>query len=154
MKEVEKLFRTLGDAERLRILNLLLYEESGACVCELVDALRLPQYQVSRQLAALRDAGLVSSDKRGAWVYYRIAPGLPALHRAALDTLRTHLAGATAADDRRRFAQRLQLREAGVCTIGYPSQAPYRELIAIAEVAGRTVLAQRRNKAPARGRQC
>ena len=136
MQDVEKLFRALADAERLRILNVLSCEKNGTCVCELVDALRLPQYQVSRQLGVLRDAGLVSGEKRGAWVYYLIASELPPLHRATLDSLLEHLESRTAADDRDRFVKRLQLREEGVCTVGYPSQAPYRELIPIEEVAG------------------
>jgi len=133
MEQMERLFRALADAERLRILNLLLREERGACVCELVDALRIPQYQVSRQLGVLRDVGLVSGKKRGAWVYYRIAPELPALHRAALNTLRRHAQSAVAAADRERFTRRLQLREDGVCTIGYPPETPYREVIPIEE---------------------
>jgi ArsR family transcriptional regulator len=129
MHDVERLFRALGDADRLRILNLLLHEKDGACVCELVDALRLPQYQASRQLGVLRDAGLVSGEKRGTWVYYRIASGLPALDMAALESLRDHLDSATAVDDRDRFVKRLRLREEGVCTVGYPPEAPYREVI-------------------------
>jgi DNA-binding transcriptional ArsR family regulator len=77
MQATEKLFRALADEERLRILNLLLLDKHGVCVCELVDTLRLPQYQVSRQLGVLRDAGLVAGEKRGTWVYYSIAPELP-----------------------------------------------------------------------------
>jgi len=140
MEELARLFRALADAERLRILNLLLREKGGACVCELVDALRLPQYQVSRQLGVLRDAGLVSGEKRGAWVYYHIPSGLPALHLAALNTVRDHADSALACDDRDRFAKRLQLRRGGVCTIGYPAEAPYRDVIPVEEAArhGRT----------------
>jgi len=79
MKQAADLLRALADEERLRILNLLSDEPEGACVCELVDGLRLPQYQVSRQLGMLKGAGLVEAHKRGNWAYYRIRPDLPPL---------------------------------------------------------------------------
>ena len=122
-------FRALSDEERLRILNLLLRGHGEACVCELVDALRVPQYQVSRQLAVLRGVGLVTSEKRGTWVYYRIAPELPPLHRRVLESVAADLQSDATLEDRERFAGRLRLREGGVCSVGYPPETPYREVI-------------------------
>jgi ArsR family transcriptional regulator len=133
MQDAEKLFRALADEQRLRILNLLLLDKQGTCVCELVDSLRLPQYQVSRQLGMLRDAGLVASEKRGAWVYYRIASGLPPLAGSVVDSLVAYVESSAAGDDRDRFVKRLQLREAGVCMVGYPQEAPYREYIPLVD---------------------
>jgi len=128
-----ELFRALGDEERLRILNLLLGGHGEACVCELVDALRIPQYQVSRQLAVLRGAGLVTGEKRGTWVYYRIAPELPPFHRRVLESVAAELQSDAALEDRERFAGRLRLREGGVCSVGYPPEKPYREVIPLRE---------------------
>jgi len=122
-------FRALSDEERLRILNLLLRGHGEACVCELVDALRVPQYQVSRQLAVLRGVGLVTGEKRGTWVYYRIAPELPPLHRRVLESVAADLQSDATLEDRERFAGRLRLREGGVCSVGYPPETPYREVI-------------------------
>ena len=124
-----ELFRALGDEERLRILNLLLGGPGEACVCELVDALRIPQYQVSRQLAVLRGAGLVTGERRGTWVYYRIASELPPFHRRVLESVAAELQSDAALEDRERFAGRLRLREAGVCSVGYHPETPYREVI-------------------------
>jgi ArsR family transcriptional regulator len=45
------------------------------CVCEIVDALGLPQPLVSHHLAALRGAGLVQDRRDAHWVYYSLAPG-------------------------------------------------------------------------------
>src|SRR3972149_6700276 len=106
-------FRALSDEERLRILNLLLRGHGEACVCELVDALRVPQYQVSRQLAVLRGVGLVTGEKRGTWVYYRIAPELPALHRTVLESVAADLQSYATLEDRERFAGRLRPRHGG-----------------------------------------
>ena len=122
-------FRALSDEERLRILNLLLRGHGEACVCELVDALRVPQYQVSRQLAVLRGVGLVTGEKRGTWVYYRIAPELPPLHRRVLESVAADLQSDATLEDRERFAGRLRLREGGACSVGYPPETPYREVI-------------------------
>jgi len=137
VKAAAEFFRALADEERLRILSLLLGGSGGVCVCELVDALRLPQYQVSRQLGVLRDAGLVTGEKRGTWVYYRISSILSPLASAALGSVAPHLDSETAREDRKRFERRVVLREDGVCAIGYPPGAPFREIISTAEVAGR-----------------
>ncbi len=137
MKQAADLLRALADEERLRILNLLSDEPEGACVCELVDALRLPQYQVSRQLAVLRDASLVAGEKRGNWVYYRVSLTLPPLAAAVLEAVKANLESETAREDKERLERRLRLRTDGVCTLGYPPEAPYRKFIPLEEVGSR-----------------
>jgi ArsR family transcriptional regulator len=134
MKDAVDLFRALADEERLRILNLLLTQKEGVCVCELVDALRIPQYQVSRQLGVVRNARLVSCDRQGTWAYYRISSDLPPLARAMLKALAEHLHTETVREDRQRFERRLELRVAGVCTLGYASGLPFRDAIPIGEI--------------------
>src|SRR3989304_1891481 len=69
MKPMTILLATLADATRLRVIRLLLREE--LCVCELVDALRIPQYKMSRHLGTLRAVGLVEARRNGRWMYYR-----------------------------------------------------------------------------------
>ncbi len=63
--------RVLADEARLRILGLLADRE--LCVCEMVGALKLSQPLVSHHLRILRDAGLLSSRRRGKWIYYTLA---------------------------------------------------------------------------------
>ncbi|MDP2675904.1 MAG: metalloregulator ArsR/SmtB family transcription factor [Dehalococcoidia bacterium] len=128
-------FRALGDEERLRILNLLLRGHGEACVCELVDALRIPQYQVSRQLGVLRGVGLVSGEKRGTWVYYRIAPELPPFHKSVLEGVAAQLQGDAALEDRERFDMRLRLRANGTCVLGYEPNRPFRASIPTDQIA-------------------
>ncbi len=61
-----ELFQSLADPTRLRLLNIL--TQSGEiCVCELVDALRIPQYNISRHLHILVKAGLLEGRRRGKW---------------------------------------------------------------------------------------
>ncbi len=129
MKQSAQLLRALADEDRLRILDLLLQEPDGACVCELVDALRTPQYQVSRQLAVLRDASLVAGEKRGNWVYYRVSSALPPLAAAVLKALTANIEDETVREDRERLQRRINLREEGACTIGYEPKRRFRERI-------------------------
>ncbi len=67
-----KVARLLGEPLRWRILHLLADEE--LCVRHLTDELSAPQPLVSHHLRVLQDAGLVTSDRLGACVYYRATP--------------------------------------------------------------------------------
>ncbi len=60
---VDIMFRAFSDRTRLRLLNMLGTGE--VCVCDLVRVLAVPQPKVSRHLAYLRRAGLVSGGKKG-----------------------------------------------------------------------------------------
>ena len=65
------LFGALAHPGRLQILDEL--RRAEACVCHLQAVLRRPQAYVSQQLRVLREAGMVSDDKDGLNVYYRLA---------------------------------------------------------------------------------
>lgn len=84
----EKLFHSLSDATRLRVLALLT-NEGELCVCELTHALGVSQPMISRHLASLRKTGLVNDRRAGVWIYYRLHSALPRWVRAVLrETLR------------------------------------------------------------------
>jgi ArsR family transcriptional regulator len=68
---METVFKALADSTRLRILGLLLTGE--VCVCHIHEALRIPQPKVSRHLAYLRRAGVVTARRAGTWMHYRLA---------------------------------------------------------------------------------
>ena len=82
---VDRMFRAFSDRTRLRILHLPLNGE--LCVCDLVSVLDLPQPKVSRHLAYLRRAVLVTSRKEGLWMYYQLAPAKTAFHRKIMECL-------------------------------------------------------------------
>ena len=67
----EAVFKTLGNENRLRVLEAL--RESERCGCELQVVLDAPQSTVATHLRKLKEAGLVKSRKKGKWSYYRIA---------------------------------------------------------------------------------
>ena len=68
------LFQALADEHRLAILASLAQTDGEICVCDFTDRLPLNQPTVSHHLRILREAGLVTSARRGTWVYYRLAP--------------------------------------------------------------------------------
>ncbi len=67
------LFKALADAHRLTMLATLARAEDEVCVCDFTDALPLEQPTVSHHLRILREAALVTCERRGTWVYYRLA---------------------------------------------------------------------------------
>ncbi len=68
---IERFFQALGDMTRLRLLNLLGDQE--LCVCYFTEILDQPQPKISRHLAYLRSAGLVTVRREGRWMHYRIS---------------------------------------------------------------------------------
>ncbi len=71
--EQAELFKALGDPHRLTMLATLARADDEVCVCDFTSALPLNQPTVSHHLKILRDAQLVTWERRGTWVYYRLA---------------------------------------------------------------------------------
>ncbi|HUN85015.1 MAG TPA: metalloregulator ArsR/SmtB family transcription factor [Terracidiphilus sp.] len=84
------LFAALADRTRLRLLNLMNGRE--VCVCYFVEILKQGQPKISRHLAYLRRAGIVSARREGKWMHYKIVlpndEGAATILRQTLDTLR------------------------------------------------------------------
>jgi ArsR family transcriptional regulator, arsenate/arsenite/antimonite-responsive transcriptional repressor len=75
-------FKALGDPVRLRLVSLIGARQGReVCVCDLASAFNLSQPTISHHLKVLREAGLIDSERRGTWVYYRLIPA--ALERMA-----------------------------------------------------------------------
>jgi len=71
LEEAALLFRALADETRLAILHQL-RDEGEVCACDFVACCTKAQPTVSHHLKVLREAGLVSAEKRGLWVHYRL----------------------------------------------------------------------------------
>lgn len=70
-----QMFKALGDPVRLRLLSLIASHPGGeACVCDISGTFDLSQPTISHHLKTLRSAGLLDSERRGSWVYYRAIP--------------------------------------------------------------------------------
>lgn len=76
-------YGVLADPTRLRLLSLIAAAGEACAACDLVEPLGVSQPTVSHHLKVLREAGLVESEKRGRWVYYRpVRESLAVLSRA------------------------------------------------------------------------
>lgn len=109
-------FKALGDPNRLRAFAIIAARGS-ICVGDLVTVLDLPQSTVSRQLGALRHAGLVRAERNGTWVHYALtdAAGVGPFAEA----LSQHLVATEAfAEDASRAAS---LAAAGGCCPAHPA---------------------------------
>jgi ArsR family transcriptional regulator len=70
-------FKALGDPVRLQLMSMIASAPEGeACVCDLTPAFDLSGPTISHHLRTLREAGLVDSERRGTWVYYRPRPAI------------------------------------------------------------------------------
>ncbi len=114
----QEVFQALADSTRIRVVRLLAETREEACLCELVDSLLEPQYKLSRHVKVLRQAGLLSAEKEGRWVYHRLVEGVPYLDRLyeALKALPD--ADGRFAHDVEQFRWRMCLREDGRCRVG------------------------------------
>ena len=71
--DLARVFKAMGDPVRLRLLSLIASHEGGeACVCDLTGVFELTGPTISHHLKVLREAGLITGDRRGTWVYYRV----------------------------------------------------------------------------------
>lgn len=70
IEDASKLFKSLSDPTRIRILNLLWQE--ALCVCEIIEIIKLAPSTVSKHLSLMSSALVLDSKKEGKWVYYKI----------------------------------------------------------------------------------
>lgn len=68
---VAERFKALADPTRVRLLNLLI-RNPELCVCDMLGSFELSQPTISHHLSLLKKAGLVVSEERGRWAFYRV----------------------------------------------------------------------------------
>lgn len=78
--------KSLSDPLRLRMLSAIATDPRGeCCVCDLAELADVSQPTVSHHLKVLKETGMLLSERRGTWVYYRIAPARRSAVTALLD---------------------------------------------------------------------
>lgn len=86
-EEKAALLKVLADPTRLTMLASLWKASAPICICDFTAGLGLSQPTISHHMARLKEAGLVESEKRGIWIYYRLRDRLPAATRKLLNEL-------------------------------------------------------------------
>lgn len=122
LKRLSRMLKTVSNEKRLRILALLEKSDRSICVCEFVDALDMPQYQVSQHLRELRNEKIVTGERKGTWVYYSLSEELPPGPRSIIDTLVKGLDNKDVEKDVERLSERMEKREGGKCVVGYEDE--------------------------------
>ena len=88
--DLARFFAALSEHIRLRLLNLM--DDREVCVCYFVEILGQSQPKISRHLAYLRSAGIVSARREGKWMHYRLVtpphPGAAQILRQTLAALK------------------------------------------------------------------
>ena len=107
--------KALADPLRLRMLSAIATDPRGeSCVCDLADLAEVSQPTVSHHLKVLKETGMLLSERRGNWVYYRIAPGKQRAVAALLDAFAPAAAVTDEPEDTAARAEALQQMDARV----------------------------------------
>lgn len=87
-EELAGVHRALADPTRVQMVHILAAASDPVCVCDFTAAFDLGQPTISHHLAKLRDAGLVTSFKRGIWAFYQLNPAMSDAARSAVGLIR------------------------------------------------------------------
>lgn len=117
MDSKTNILRALADETRLRIINLFIKRGQVLCVCELMDALKIPQYAVSKALTIIKNADLLNAEKKGTWVYYELNKSI-VQNKSLFTFLKNYLSDEIFLEDELRLNNRLLLREGNKCVVG------------------------------------
>ena len=81
------LMKALADPTRLTMIASLWKAKAPICICDFTAGLELSQPTISHHMAKLKEIGLVESEKRGIWIYYRLRANLAPTTRRVLAQL-------------------------------------------------------------------
>jgi ArsR family transcriptional regulator len=85
--ELAGIYKALADSTRVQIIHILVAATEPVCVCDFTAAFDLRQPTISHHLAKLREAGLVTSTRRGLWSFYQLNPVMSARAKLAVQPI-------------------------------------------------------------------
>ena len=91
MENEAAVFKVLADPTRLRLM-VLLSIQGETCVCRLAEALKAPDFKISRHLGIMRSAGLVEARREGTWMHYKLSNARNRLEECLQECFRECLA--------------------------------------------------------------
>jgi DNA-binding transcriptional ArsR family regulator len=86
-EQTSTLMKALADPTRLTMIASLWKAKAPICICDFTAGLELSQPTLSHHMSKLKEAGLVESERRGIWMYYRLASDLEPTTRQLLSRL-------------------------------------------------------------------
>lgn len=115
-EEYTTIFKALSDPTRLKIMWLLFTVDLKISVSEVKDVLQENQYNVSKHLKILKQAGLISEMKEGRWSYYYYLENDNKFHNYIQQTI-TQIPSNLMEDELARCKKRLEMRIDGKCIL-------------------------------------
>lgn len=109
--------KALGEPSRLRVYFLLVQIDERICVAEAMDVLGESHYNVSRYLKILLNAGLVTAEKEGKWVFYTLNKDQSPFFANLLATVQS-IPTSEFKQEIMGCEKRLAMRKDGRCIIG------------------------------------
>ena len=88
VEQLSEILKALSDPTRLEIVAILRDATEPVCVCDLTSTFDLSQPTLSHHMARLRQAGLIESEKRGIWAFYRLRTDLSPQVRRFVEAIR------------------------------------------------------------------
>jgi|SRR5438105_4253863 len=86
-EEAANLLKALADPTRLSMVACLWQASAPVCICDFTATFDLSQPTISHHMGKLKTAGLIESEKRGIWIYYRLRDDLSHATKALIETL-------------------------------------------------------------------
>ncbi|CAA6690058.1 MULTISPECIES: metalloregulator ArsR/SmtB family transcription factor [unclassified Lentimonas] len=83
--EASDIYKCIADPQRLRIINLL--NAGPLCVCHLQDILDATQVKMSKQLAGMKQLGIIEAKREGTWMIYSLILPIDGLLKSNLSYL-------------------------------------------------------------------
>lgn len=123
LEKLAGVLRAIYHPKRLLILALLAEADRDVCVCELVDAMELPQYQVSQHLRELRNENLVRGKRMGTWVYYSLCENDSEECQQVIKKVVETIDKTAYHDHLEKLKERFTKRKNGKCTVGYDEES-------------------------------
>lgn len=117
MEKAINILKAVGNKTRLRIMKILLEAGQELCICEIMDSLRLAQYNISKHIKELKLAGLVTEREEGRFVFYSLLPQKGKSYHLILESIRS-MTDKALSEDKKRVMKRLALRVDGKCVVG------------------------------------
>jgi len=113
----QKIFKTLSDLTRLRVVRLLISSKAEVCLCELSQCLMEPEYKLSRHVKLLRQSGLISAEKVGRWVYHSLPLNEQSLQALFKFISKIPDSSGIFAEDLRQFQKCILARKGERCSV-------------------------------------
>lgn len=120
LEHFTNVFKALSDVTRLKIMWLLLSIDSKICVSEIIDVLHENQYNVSKHLKILKNAGLVYEKKEGKWIFYHYCGSIGYFDDMVKKAIMT-IPEDEMVNEISRCKKRLSMRVDGKCVVGTES---------------------------------